>query len=153
MKKDTIVAFVIILLLIAGVVVYIKKMPASPMKVVVSSAPESPVGSVNSSKFGPYLTDAKGMTLYVFANDPDLKSTCTGDCLKMWPAFAYDNKKVDSESDMLSKRINVIKRDDGTYQYAYGNKPLYYYSGDKNPGETNGNGVNKSAWSIVLITK
>jgi len=111
------------------------------------------VGSVKSATLGEYLTDTKGMTLYVFADDKKLESSCTGTCLEMWPAFVFDNKDLKASTDTLSKRMNVIKRTDGTYQYAYGEKPVYYYAGDKNPGDTNGNGLNNGKWSIIVITR
>lgn len=109
------------------------------------------VGSVKSS-LGEYLTDTKGMTLYVYADDKKLKSSCAGDCLKKWPPFMYDDKGLELFTDVLSKRMNVIKRDDGSYQYAYGEKPVYYYAGDDKPGDTLGNGLNAGKWSIVPIT-
>jgi predicted lipoprotein with Yx(FWY)xxD motif len=111
------------------------------------------VGSVTSSILGEYLTDTKGMTLYVFADDKKLSSSCTGECLKNWPIFTYDNKKITDFKDLLSKRMNVIKRTDGTYQYAYGEKPVYYYIGDKVPGDITGNGMNSGKWSIITIVR
>ena len=90
------------------------------------------VGSIEKEKIGKYLTDTKGMALYVNSIDNKEKNTCTGECLKKWPIFEYDSKNLTSFTDVLSKRMNVIKRTDNIYQqYAYGDKPLYYYIEDK----------------------
>ena len=53
----------------------------------------------------------------------------------------------------LYKRYSIIKKNDGTYQYVYTALPLYYYVGDKNPGDVSGNGLNDGKWSIVSVTK
>ena len=34
---------------------------------------------------GKFLTDAKGMTLYIFKKDSPGKSACAGPCVESWP--------------------------------------------------------------------
>ncbi len=81
------------------------------------------------------FTDAKGMTLYTFDNDKEAnKSTCTGNCLNNWPAV----KAEASDKDMGD--WTVITRDDGTKQWAYKGKPLYYFAQDKAAGDKVGDG-------------
>lgn len=110
----------------------------------------SVVGFVKTSPSGGYLTDTKGMTLYTFADDGKLISNCKGDCLKMWPAYMYDTKNVlPSNDDSLSKKMNLFKTDTGK-QFAFGSKPVYYYIGDKIPGDTKGNGLD-GKWNMVPI--
>ena len=162
MKDKTIVVLVIVVVIVGGAFwLYSQNMlgPIANMvnPVSVNSNNTTPpvagaiVGSKSSSSFGEYLTDTKGITLYVFADDTSLKSNCNGDCLKKWPPYMYDNRNLASSTDALSKRMNAIKRDDGTLQYAYGTKPVYYYIGDKNPGEINGVSVGDtgSKWSVI----
>ena len=156
MKDKTIVILLVVVVFFAGVWFYFnKKSPVvSVGKNIVSTGTTSSkagdiVGSKKSASLGEYLTDSKGMTLYTFSDDTRLTSNCTGDCLKKWPSYAYDNKNVASSTDALSKRMNVIKRSDGTYQYAYSVQPVYYYSGDKTPGDTNGLGGDK--WNLILV--
>ncbi len=161
MKEKIISVIIVVLLFIAGLTLYLKKTPlyvSSPLSTIkevvtnkdnAGTVSGSIVGSKKSASTGEYLTDSKGLTLYVFADDGKLQSNCLGYCLKKWPAFAYDNKNLASSTDALSKRMNLIKRSDGTYQYAYGTQPVYYYSGDKVAGDTNGLGGEK--WTLVLI--
>ncbi len=37
--------------------------------------------------------------------------------------------------------MSVITREDGTEQYAYQGRPLYYWSRDKKPGDTTGHNL------------
>jgi predicted lipoprotein with Yx(FWY)xxD motif len=84
---------------------------------------------------GGNLTDAKGMTLYTFDNDKEPnKSACTGNCLNNWPVL----KAEATDKDLGD--FKVITRDDGTKQWAYKGKPLYYFSMDKAAGDKLGDG-------------
>lgn len=81
------------------------------------------------------LTDAKGMTLYVFDNDKEAdKSSCNGMCLMNWPAL----RPAAADKDMGAWKI--ITRDDGSKQWAYKGKPVYYFRMDAKAGDTTGNG-------------
>ena len=40
-----------------------------------------------NANLGQYLTTKQGLTLYMFANDADCVSSCTGGCESLWPAF------------------------------------------------------------------
>lgn len=88
------------------------------------------------------LTDAKGMTLYIFEKDADGKSACTGNCAKNWPplAAAADAKPMGDWT--------IITRDDGSKQWAYKGKPLYGWVKDAKPGDTTGDGV--GAWKMAV---
>ena len=56
-------------------------------------------------------------------------------CLMNWPAF----KAEANDKDMGDWK--VISRDDGSKQWAYKGYALYTYSGDKEPGDIEGNGM------------
>jgi predicted lipoprotein with Yx(FWY)xxD motif len=81
------------------------------------------------------LTDAKGMTLYTWDKDKQPNSSsCEGNCLKNWPAMMAKG----NEKDMGDWK--VITRSDGSKQWAYKGKPLYYFANDKSAGDMNGDG-------------
>jgi len=84
---------------------------------------------------GGVLTDARGMTLYTWDNDktPN-KSSCNGMCLMNWPALKAE------ASDKNMDAFTVITRDDGSKQWAYKGKPLYFFRMDTKPGDTSGDG-------------
>ena len=86
------------------------------------------------TKAGNVLADAKGMTLYTYDKDKSGESACTGKCAEVWPPAKA------SASDKASGDFTIIKRPDGTMQWAYGGKPLYLYKDDKKAGDVNGDG-------------
>jgi predicted lipoprotein with Yx(FWY)xxD motif len=89
---------------------------------------------------GTYLTDKSGRTLYMFASDTSKKSTCSAACLTYWPAFTTKGGPPKVAGGLNSSLLGTISRSDGTKQVTYGGHPLYYYLGDKNAGDTNGQG-------------
>jgi predicted lipoprotein with Yx(FWY)xxD motif len=95
---------------------------------------------------GSYLADSKGMTLYYFKKDAPGKSTCTGPCLELWPAFYVE--KVKAPAKVKAKDFGKIKREDGKEQTTFKGYPLYYFSKDAKPGDTAGQGV-KDVWYVV----
>ena len=90
------------------------------------------------------LTNAAGMTIYTFDNDPKgaAKSVCNGPCAANWPPImaAADAKP---EGD-----YTIITRDDGAKQWAYKGKPLYLWVKDQKPGDKTGDGFNK-VWQVA----
>jgi len=91
------------------------------------------------------FTDAKGMTLYTFDNDKEPnKSACAGNCLNNWPVL----KAEASDKDLGDWK--VITRDDGSKQWAYKGKPLYYFAMDKAAGDKVGDGRGM-VWHIAKL--
>lgn len=85
------------------------------------------------------LTDAQGVSLYIFTRDANDISNCTGNCLKAWPAAILTPDEV--QKVKASKNFGVITRADGQQQLTLDHKPLYYYVGDEKSGDRNGQGV------------
>lgn len=92
-----------------------------------------------NDKIGAHLTDAKGMTLYVFQKDSAGKSACAGPCVAKWPI--YFREKVGVTGDLKPSDFGTITREDGKKQTTYKGMPLYYFAGDKGPGDANGQGI------------
>ncbi len=101
---------------------------------------------------GFYLTNGTGFTLYVFTHDTpgNGTSTCTGNCLKFWPAFYSSALKL--PPGLNATDFTVITRPDGSKQLTYNGWPLYYYAPDTAPGDTKGQGVNK-VWFAYTVPK
>jgi predicted lipoprotein with Yx(FWY)xxD motif len=95
---------------------------------------------------GRFLTDAKGMTLYVFKMDSPGKSACEGGCLEKWPI--YHREKVAPPPGIDAERFGTITRADGKPQSTYKGMPLYYFAGDKAKGDTAGQGL-RDAWFVA----
>jgi predicted lipoprotein with Yx(FWY)xxD motif len=81
------------------------------------------------------VTDASGMTLYVYDADAPGKSNCNGACATNWPPLVAgpDAKPVGN--------YTIVTRDDGSKQWALNGKPLYHWKNDKQPGDMTGDGV------------
>jgi predicted lipoprotein with Yx(FWY)xxD motif len=95
-------------------------------------------GVVKSATVGgkEILTDAKGMTLYVWDKDEKGKAShCNDQCAVNWPPLLVD------ASTAVSGDWSLIKRDDGKMVVAYKGWPLYTWIKDKAPGDTTGDGV------------
>lgn len=90
------------------------------------------------------LTGGNGMTLYTFDRDAvgSGKSVCNGPCATNWPPLEA------KAGDMASGDYSIITRDDGSKQWAYKGKPLYYWVKDQKPGDKTGDGVN-NVWRIA----
>jgi predicted lipoprotein with Yx(FWY)xxD motif len=92
------------------------------------------------------LTDAQGMSLYIFTPDTDDVSNCSGPCLKAWPAAILNS--VEIEKVKASKIFGVITRADGQQQLTLDHKPLYYYVGDEKAGDRTGQGIG-GVWFLL----
>ncbi|HET8995195.1 MAG TPA: hypothetical protein VFN42_00870 [Acetobacteraceae bacterium] len=97
---------------------------------------------VSQTAKGKVLTDAHGMTLYVFDKDMAGKSMCNGPCIHNWPALHA------TAMDKPSGDWTIITRDDGAMQWAYKGKPLYTWIKDKHAGDMTGDGVNH-VWHVA----
>lgn len=104
------------------------------------------------AKMGKVVENQKGFVFYRFDSDGDdpSKSTCDGDCAKIWPpALTNDGKPTIKGVD--SKLVGTVTRTDGTKQLTLKGWPLYTYIGDKKPGEWKGQNVN-GKWFVITPT-
>lgn len=101
---------------------------------------------VNTNSFGSVLTDANGRSLYFFSLDSKENSNCNGGCLNVWPVFNQTDLTLDSGLDIDD--FDQITREDGSMQTTYKGWPLYYYAGDGEQGEVNGDGID-NLWYVA----
>lgn len=93
------------------------------------------VTTKTDSKLGQYLADPSNKALYTYGADTTGVSNCSGSCLTDWPVYS-----AASAPSALPTNVTVIKRADGSSQYAYKGMPLYYFSSDT-AGKVTGDGV------------
>lgn len=91
------------------------------------------------------LVGPNQMTLYVFDKDApgSGKSVCNSTCATNWPPL------VAPASAAASGDWGVVARDDGSKQWAYKGRPLYFWAKDAKPGDTTGDGVMNNAWKVA----
>ena len=84
------------------------------------------------------LVGPNQMTLYTFDRDMagSGKSVCNGPCAANWPPL------MASASDKATGDYSIVTRDDGSKQWAFKGKPLYYWVKDTKPGDKTGEGFN-----------
>lgn len=116
---------------------------------LVASAPAfAQATTTNKTPAGEtYLQSSDGKALYVFDNDKatgtPAPSTCYDQCEKLWPPFTA-GAEAQPHGDW-----SVETRKDGTKQWAYKSRPVYFFARDKVPGKTEGNGFNGNRWHLV----
>ncbi len=86
------------------------------------------------------LTDAQGKTLYYFTADSAMQSACSGSCAQMWPPLLFTGSGGPTSSTSLAGKLSVQTDANGS-QVEYNGHPLYIFSGDTAPGQTNGEGL------------
>ena len=89
---------------------------------------------VDSSRFGRILVDGHGSTLYLFTRDRGRKSRCYGACAKAWPPQLAHGDQLAGDGLDQSK-LGTTTRRGGAKQVTYSGHPLYYYVGDRKPGQ------------------
>jgi predicted lipoprotein with Yx(FWY)xxD motif len=99
---------------------------------------------------GTVLASSRGLTLYYFGQDKPHsgKSACTGACATAWPPLAAPVKAPAGVH--LPGKLGVITRPNGLKQVTLNGFPLYFYVGDKSPGQAAGNGIGGS-WHVITI--
>jgi predicted lipoprotein with Yx(FWY)xxD motif len=106
--------------------------------------------SATSTNLGTILVDGSGRTLYLFEKDQPNQSACAGACVAAWPVDQSSGTPK-AGSGVKASLLGTIKRGDGSTQVTYNKHPLYYYSGDSQTGQQNGQGVNAfgATWFVV----
>jgi predicted lipoprotein with Yx(FWY)xxD motif len=105
---------------------------------------------LHDSSLGKIIVDAQGRTLYLFEADKGGKSNCDGSCATVWPPLL---SKGAPQADMgaSGNLLGTTTRGDGTTQVTYGGHPLYYFAGDKAPGDVTGQDIDQfgAKWYVV----
>jgi predicted lipoprotein with Yx(FWY)xxD motif len=95
------------------------------------------------------LVNTDGRTLYAFKVDKGGKSSCNQGCDSTWPPLTVSSATaIKLQKGLDEDDFKTIKRDDGSIQVTDYGQPLYTYSGDTKPGDTNGNGIG-NVWYAV----
>ena len=93
------------------------------------------------------LANAQGKTLYYYTLDPATQSTCSSSCAQMWHPLLFTGSGEPSSLTPLAGKLSVQMDANGT-QIEYNGHPLYTFSGDTAPGQTNGEGL-FGMWFVV----
>ena len=81
-----------------------------------------------------------GRTLYLFEKDQGTASSCYGACAGGWPPDTT-NGAPRAGAGVSASLLGTTTRTDGKTEVTYHGHPLYYFAGDRKPGDTNGEGI------------
>jgi predicted lipoprotein with Yx(FWY)xxD motif len=113
----------------------------------VASTPTTAVGAaaavvdLSTTSLGLTLVDASGHTLYQHQPDPKGSSTCTGACATIWPPLTTSAATVTVGAHLSASLFSIVMGAGGSHIVAISGHPLYRFSGDTKPGDTNGQGM------------
>jgi predicted lipoprotein with Yx(FWY)xxD motif len=102
------------------------------------------------TNLGDIIVDKNGMTVYRFLKDeawPEPVSACTGACLEKWPVVAP--VEANDTEGLPKKGLMSFTRPDGVEQQTVDCWPVYTFSGDKAPGDINGQGVGGTWYAVT----
>ena len=122
------------------------------IKIHATAAAAGPVTTLKTetTRAGTVLASSHGLTLYYYSEDKpgSGKSACAASCATAWPPLAAPVKAP--RGVHLPGPLGVITRPNGVKQVTLNGYPLYFYVGDKAPGQVGGNGIGGS-WHVIKI--
>ncbi len=121
--------------------------PASGGSTTSSGATTSVVVKTASVGGHSALVDAKGFTLYRFSLDKPGKIACLASCITTWPPLLVP---AGAHLSMSMSGLGTETRPGGAVQVTFDGDPLYTFSGDTAPGQSNGVGI--PDWSVASST-
>src|SRR5688572_2516714 len=89
--------------------------------------------TAKSSRFGRVVFDGRGYVLYAFTADARARSNCYGACAAAWPPYIVSGRPKRGAG--VTGRLGTTRRRDGRLQGTIDGRPLYYYVGDRRPGQ------------------
>jgi predicted lipoprotein with Yx(FWY)xxD motif len=90
------------------------------------------------------LATSSGQTLYT-SDQEDGKVLCTSPaCEAVWTPLTVSAGQQPSSSGGVASHLSTLKRQDGSTQVAFDDRPLYTFSFDHSAGQVNGNGQSDS---------
>jgi predicted lipoprotein with Yx(FWY)xxD motif len=108
------------------------------------------IGLEPAGSLGKVLVDSRGRTVYLFRKDSRGKSSCAAACAAAWPPVRAQGMPLPGPG-LSPAKLTTTARSDGAPQVLYNGHPLYRYTGDAKPGDTNGQRLTAfgAAWFAV----
>ncbi len=139
-----ILLYVIVGFLVCGLTYYFAVIKKDGLSQTLQQASETIYVTKTNPEKGAYMTDLRGVTLYMFDEDVQGASNCNDSCSIKWPPYLVE-EPIPSQ---LPENMTVITRTDGTKQYAWKGMPLYYSANDTQEGDLTGDRIG-GVWHII----
>lgn len=88
------------------------------------------------------VVDSAKRTVYTFDVDTGRESRCYDGCAQAWPPVLVD------ANTPVREPVSTTVRRDGKIQLSLNGHPLYYFVGDQEAGDVNGDGLD-GVWHII----
>lgn len=150
MKRNRLLTFTLALVVVAVVVVTVAVSGGGAAKLKATTLNAGSTLSVKHTALGNTIVDGNGRALYLFRADKTNRSTLPRAGFAVWPAFGSSGTRPQATAGVSAVHIGTI-RSDGRGQLTYYGHPLYYYVGDKGPGEVKGQGLSEfgAPWYVL----
>jgi predicted lipoprotein with Yx(FWY)xxD motif len=109
-------------------------MLAAAALVPAATSATRPTLTTHASSYGKVLFDGRGFALYAFTRDHG-KSACYRACAKAWPPYYAPKGSLTVGKGLKRSLLGTVRRKNGRRQVTYAGRPLYYYVGDRSPGQ------------------
>lgn len=114
---------------------------------VSNAAAAKPTVKLATTKLGTVLVNGDGATLYQRDSDSPTQVTCTGACANTWPPAIVTGAPVGG-AGLDASKLGTVNGPNGV-QATYAGHPLYRFSQDASPGDTNGQGFAGGTWWVL----
>ena len=119
----------------------------APAAVPAAASAGTLIKTAMDEKFGSFLVDEKGMTLYLYTKDTKNVSNCYDQCATNWPLL-FTTDAPQAGDGVNASLLGTTTRTDGKLQVTYNGWPLYYWIKDTKAGNTSGQDVG-GVWFLV----
>ena len=123
-----------------------------------SGGGESDVGNVSDTGLilittrdpSSYIATSDGIALYTLVDDNGEVLPCNAECLQAWPPYTGE-ATADAGTGLNPDLVATTQTEDGQEVVTYNDFPLYTFSGDENPVDVTGQGVEGfgGVWYVV----
>jgi predicted lipoprotein with Yx(FWY)xxD motif len=120
---------------------------ATPEPTSAATSMGATVMITRHATLGDILTDAHGMTLYLFTRDTENTSNCYDQCAVNWPPLLVEGEPS-AGTGADAALLGTTTRTDGKMQVTYNGWPLYYWVNDQKPGDATGQDVG-GVWYVL----
>ena len=122
----------------------------TPRRPKTASGRPATIELESAGSLGKVLVDSRGRTLYLFRKDSGGRSSCVAACAAAWPRVRAQSTPL-AGPGLSAAKLTTTARPDGAPHVLYNGHPLYRYTGNAKPGDTNGQRVTAfgAAWFAV----
>lgn len=103
----------------------------------LAAGKQAPTITLRSTALGRIVVNGRGRTAYEFTRDRRNRDSCAkvSGCLSVWPAITVKGNPI-AGPGIKRSLLGTVRLPNGVKQVTYAGHPLYTYSADTGPGQT-----------------